>query len=1011
MFDPEELAPCLEAKWFRTGYSALERMMLAARLEAEEDEIVLHGGQLLSRFTEAVMASAPGWTNPREGLSRTLCLLAGDIETGLGIHRRKIGDDSHAHFFRAALLYDLGGMPGSAASVARRNGLDHRLKDYFGRTPGSLWNKLLPEADIGERTPASEEPDASTGVDELLEDALSEVAVEEGLSIQHGETERGEVPGLLAMIGDQVGRYSVDLNSSDVAAFARTLTLRSENSSLLTLNRTSKLTAKITRSISLPLELWPVQQEAINTGLFEPEIINYGLAAPTGTGKTALTRALIADSLQRDRERKIAYISPSRALVHQIAADLRDALTPAGYIVHELGAHLTVHEQLDFPGGSAADVIVFTPERADLLLRVDPEFIQSIGLVIVDEAHHIEQGARGILLEFYLWRMRQLIPADARVIQLSAVTPNIDELVGWLGDGKQTQSVKLDWRSSRLRIGVFERKADGAGILQLGTTAPFTLFEPGTVPEDRTDGIAKLADSLSHSGVVLVLCTSPTRAEAVAEAISALRHVRVKTEDFSPSLERVDARVERELFPASPLRSHLQKGVVYHHARLPPRVRAAVEGAIACREADIVCATTTLAEGVNFPFSTVVVEALWTKDYQISPRSLWNIAGRAGRFGVDSEGHCIIYEPSAYEKKLTPYKLSDYLQTKLDDIPPVRSALGEALTELKGTLDRSELAPAALEQVSLAGVVIDGKPQSQRSKKLRGLVNLVRVGLAHANTSGLIGLNDTSSPELVEDTLAAKQAAPEAREFAKAFGVQQRKVIGGAFAGDSALMTIASRVGWSLETQSELHQWLKSLADWQLEKFGRIALGGRVLDSAQLGYLLGPVSKHMSEAEGTKLGGMSAFVSRYWIEGLPFTAIRDNQREKDVGRLVQLIYQRVQYLLPWALYGVNELIAYEAKQRSISVQDGVHQLSVLAAEGVPNYEALSLVMRLNIERVDATRIAASYLRHSRTTDVVGFLMGLEWPTLVGIVRDVDRRRLDPDLRGIWEGLRASGGAS
>jgi hypothetical protein len=71
------------------------------------------------------------------------------------------------------------------------------------------------------------------------------------------------------------------------------------------------------------------------------------------------------------------------------------------------------------------------------------------------------------------------------------------------------------------------------------------------------------------------------------------------------------------------------------------------------------------------------------------------------------------------------------------------------------------------------------------------------------------------------------------------------------------------------------------------------------------------------------------------------------------------VYGRMQYLLPWGLFGMHELIVYEAKRGSIVVNDGVSSLSALAAEGVPSFDALQLVVQLGIERVDATRLAKS----------------------------------------------------
>ena len=205
-------------------------------------------------------------------------------------------------------------------------------------------------------------------------------------------------------------------------------------------------------------------------------------------GKTSLARALIASALVGSATCKALYVCPSRALVHQVAQDLASSLGEIGLVVAELGAHLTVHEQLA-GAGQDARVLVFTPERADLLMRVDPAFISAVDLVVIDEAHHIEQGSRGILLEFYLWRLRKPVPDTARIVQPSAVTPNIGQLVEWLAAKGDATAVKVDWRTNRLRLGVFERRNDGSGILKFEDGAPYSVFAPSEFPNQRVEGL------------------------------------------------------------------------------------------------------------------------------------------------------------------------------------------------------------------------------------------------------------------------------------------------------------------------------------------------------------------------------------------------------------------------------------------------------------------------------------------------------------------------------------------
>lgn len=1011
MFEADELSPCMDAEWFVSGYSELQREILDERLGKpyQDSDQVLAKRNLL-RFSQAVLASAPEWGDSKSGLERALCVAAGDIEAGFGIRSANKSDSvaQDRHFFKAALLYDLAGLPGASAKVAKDSAFDNRVQDFFLRRRESSWGSLKsalpsPSAKTLELRSEIEVP---SDINKLLHSAIAEAIFQQGENLQLGKEKSDQVGSILRELSGQAGSYSLDLAGDDFNAISKVLDQRRAYSSLAILEKHSGLERSEINALGVPLEFWPVQKQAVEEGLLAGNVISYGLAAPTGTGKTSLAKILIAATIKSQPTKKVVYISPSRALVHQVSRDLAESLGKVGINVRELGAHLTVHEQLSSPDESDIQVLVFTPERADLLLRVDHEFVKNIAVVLVDEAHHIEQGSRGILLEFYLWRIRQLVSNEARIIQLSAVTPNISDLVSWLSLDKRASSVKVDWRTNRLRLGKFEF-VSGKGVLKFEGVESTSLAVVEC--DERLSRLARLAIYLSNSGIVLVLCTTVKMCEDLAECIYGIRS-KLNSDaelDNEQDIERLDAKIERELYPESSLRKHIKRRVAYHHAQLPPSVRISVEEIISAKKIDIVCATTTLAEGVNFPFATVLVESLVSKNYQITPRSLWNIAGRAGRFGVDSEGHCILFEPSSYEHKLEGFTLQNYLGTALDSIPPVQSALGAALTELKEAVESGKIQESILESVKLGDIKIDGK-NTALAKRIRGLVNLVRVSYTHASVAGLVTLSSDKATEMSTSMLASTQMDSDVREFSNVFSFQQKNVIRAAFSSDIELMNIAARIGWSLEAQAELHEWLMSLEDWRLEKFGQIVVGGHIYKFDTLGYLLGPVSKFMSEFEGDKLGGVTSFVSCVWVEGQPLTSIRDRQQNKNLGELVRIIYSKVQYLLPWALYGVAELLSYEAKRRRIKVQGGVRDLSVLAAEGVPNFDALQLVMGLGMERVDATRIAAAYGTSNggkrRTTDILGFFKGLEAKDLFRIVRGNDRRRIDPDIYGIWQKL-------
>jgi hypothetical protein len=307
---------------------------------------------------------------------------------------------------------------------------------------------------------------------------------------------------------------------------------------------------------------------------------------------------------------------------------------------------------------------------------------------------------------------------------------------------------------------------------------------------------------------------------------------------------------------------------------------------------------------------------------------------------------------------------------------------------------------ASLTKISLSDIKIDGKATAL-AKEVRALVNIMRVGYAHASSSGIISLKEGTAVEFDGELLASRQIAPSMQQFAKRFASQQREVIRRATDDNPEFVEIAARVGWSLETQQILHAWVESREDWQLEQFGHVVVAGAVRNFDRLGYLIGPLAKNLLAFEGTPLGGVMAFTAQKWIEGIPLSAMGE-ERGKDFARLVNDIYGRIQFLLPWGLYGLHELLEYESRARRIAIGSGVRDLSVLAAEGVPDFDALQL-LQFGIERVDAARLSKRYHANRRDTDVVGWFRSVSWGEIERVVRGTDGRRIDPNLPAIHSG--------
>ncbi|MDR1449101.1 MAG: hypothetical protein LBI84_02655, partial [Propionibacteriaceae bacterium] len=118
-------------------------------------------------------------------------------------------------------------------------------------------------------------------------------------------------------------------------------------------------------------------------------------------------------------------------------------------------------------------------------------------------------------------------------------------------------------------------------------------------------------------------------------------------------------------------REALSRGLAAHHAGLLPVFKQAVEQAFTAGLAKVVFATETLALGINMPARTVVLEKLVKYNGQshadITPGEYTQLTGRAGRRGIDVEGHAVV----AWQPGLDPRALAGLASRRTY---PLRSA-------------------------------------------------------------------------------------------------------------------------------------------------------------------------------------------------------------------------------------------------------------------------------------------------------------------------------------------------
>ncbi|ELY3542968.1 DEAD/DEAH box helicase [Cronobacter turicensis] len=383
------------------------------------------------------------------------------------------------------------------------------------------------------------------------------------------------------------------------------------------------------------------------------------VSLPTSSGKTLIAQFRMLQALNQFDDQKgwVAYLAPSRALVNQITRQLRRDFQPLGVVVERVSPALEVN---GIEAGLLADsqddtqfrVLVATPEKFDLMMRQSWE--EKIGrpltLVVVDEAHTIQDKERGLRLELLL----ATINRECREAQFLLLTPFIEnarEVARWLG-GQNSDDISLgvDWQPNDRAIGIVSPLDAGAlkgksrdyhlSFQAVHTSRPsIRLDEDFSLGKEEALAVslskakdigtlaAMTARKLSRRGPVIVMHSRPDYVWKLAEKLKGNC-----SETLPDDVRFVQSYVAAELGAEFPLVNLLAHRIGVHHGGLPEEVRMLMEWLFEKGHLNALAATTTLAQGVNFPVSGVVMAATqYPFGQDMPPEDFWNIAGRAGR--------------------------------------------------------------------------------------------------------------------------------------------------------------------------------------------------------------------------------------------------------------------------------------------------------------------------------------------------------------------------------------------
>lgn len=453
------------------------------------------------------------------------------------------------------------------------------------------------------------------------------------------------------------------------------------------------ITEKYIRLLSgfkLPVtEMWPSQAAALPLALGENKgaVINLR----TSGGKTRVAEIAILQTLSNHIMSKVLYLAPFRSLAFEIEQSLSKTFSPLGINVSQLYGGSTANVT-DFELINQSQIIIATPEKAKALIRCGSGLETEIKIIVVDEGHLLGAEERHIKNEMFLTHIKEFASRnEIRMILLSAVLPNADDLAQWITDDANSVA-KSAWKPALERLGLLlwdgnrvrlEWKSDGEpfnpNFIQKAPLGFSRRRNP--FPNNKKEAIATTAVRMAQTGTVMIYSARANSIEGLAESVLLALGEHPKDYSWNHSLWNVFESVcNEELGENDIVLTAARKGVICHNNRLPTLVRIAIERLMRSKPPMIIIASSTLGQGVNVGISTVIVSTPYFSNKTISNRDFWNICGRAGRAFSDVEGK-ILYAIDTTEESWKVNKNRRLAQNYFDDqrMESVHSGLLAAL--------------------------------------------------------------------------------------------------------------------------------------------------------------------------------------------------------------------------------------------------------------------------------------------------------------------------------------------
>ncbi|MCS6959582.1 MAG: DEAD/DEAH box helicase [Pseudanabaenaceae cyanobacterium SKYGB_i_bin29] len=371
------------------------------------------------------------------------------------------------------------------------------------------------------------------------------------------------------------------------------------------------------------------------------------VCAPTGSGKTLIGEYAIHRAIAQGK--RVFYTTPLKALSNQKLRDFRQIFGKDK--VGLLTGDITLQRE--------APVLVMTTEIFRNMLYGTP--IGEVGVsltdvqtVVLDECHYMNDRQRGTVWEESII----YCPREIQLVALSATVANSEQLTDWINlVHGETALVYSDFRPVPLQYyfcmskGMFPLLDEEQKEINPRLKAHYR-HKPGKKPPEPPSlpfVVGQLKDREMLPAIYFIF--SRRGCDQALEQMTSISLVEgEEAKELKYQIDRFLAQ-NPELGYSNQI-SALYRGIAAHHAGILPLWKTFIEELFQQGLIKIVFATETLAAGINMPARTTIISSLSKRTDEghrlLTPSEFLQMAGRAGRRGMDTIGYVVTLQ--------TPYE-------------------------------------------------------------------------------------------------------------------------------------------------------------------------------------------------------------------------------------------------------------------------------------------------------------------------------------------------------------------